>query len=280
MSTISEAFAGGVAVITGAGSGIGAGLARHAAAAGMRVVLSDIATGRVNAVAEDIRATGAEVLAVTTDVTNPAEIQALAETTWNTFGDVRLLINNAGMESVGSIWETSATTWEKLIGLNIMGVVHGVRIFLPRMLGTGKPAHIANLSSIGGLNAMAMQTPYIVSKHAVLAFTECLALEMQAVNAPIHISAILPGPVATRIFEDAPMDGQRGHHAFMSDMLREHGLNADDAAKLILEGIAAGQFWVSCHPEMMADFARRRAASLTALSNPELTARMRQLLGR
>jgi len=128
--------------------------------------------------------------------------------------------------------------------------------------------------------AISLIVPYIVSKHAVLAFTECLALEMQAVNASIHISAILPGPVATRIFEDAPMDGQRGHHAFMSDMLREHGLSGDDAAKLILEGIAAGQFWVSCHPEMMADFARRRAASLAALSNPELTARMRQLLGR
>jgi len=279
MSTIIDAFAGGVAVITGAGSGIGAGLARHAAAAGMRVVLADIATERVQAVAADIRASGAEALAVTTDATDPAAIQALAEQTWNTFGEVRLLINNAGMESVGSIWETSAEHWEQLVRLNIMGVVHGVRSFIPRMISAGTPAWIANLSSVGGLNVMAMQTPYIMSKHAVLAFTECLALEVQAVNAPIHVSAVLPGPVATRIFEDAPADGQRGHHAVMANMLREHGLGGDDAAKLILEGIAAGQFWVSCHPEMMADFARQRATSLNALANPELDERMRSLLG-
>jgi len=280
MSTISEAFADGVAVITGAGSGIGAGLARHAAAAGMRVVLADIATERVEAVADEIRATGAEALAVTVDATNPADIEALAQTTWSTFGEVRLLLNNAGMESVGSIWETSADTWEKLVRLNIMGVVHGVRTFIPRMLAAGQAAYIANLSSVGGLNVMAMQTPYIMSKHAVLAFSECLALEVQAVNAPIHISAVLPGPVATRIFEDAPADGQRGHHEVMANMLREHGQSGDEAAKRILEGIAAGQFWVSCHPEMMAEFARRRAAELTALVNPKLDERMRQLLGK
>jgi len=280
MTAIKDTFAGGVAVITGAGSGIGAGLARHAAAAGMRVVLADIATERVEAVAAEIRANGAEALSVTTDATNPADIEALAETTWNTFGDVRLLINNAGMESVGSIWETTAATWEKLVRLNIMGVVHGVRTFIPRMLAAGKPAHIANISSIGGLNVMAMQTPYIMSKHAVLAFTECLALEMQAVNAPIHISAVLPGPVATRIFEDAPADGQHGHHAVMRNMLREHGQSVDDAAKLILEGIASSQFWVSCHPEMMAEFARRRAGELSDLKNPVLDGRMQELLGK
>jgi len=115
MSILSDAFANEVAVITGAGSGIGAGLARHAAASGMRVVLADIAPDRIKLVAEEIRSTGGTALPVTTDVTDIASLNALAEKTWKTFGDVRLLINNAGMESVGTILDIPTRTWEKVM---------------------------------------------------------------------------------------------------------------------------------------------------------------------
>jgi len=217
-------------------------------------------------------------------VTHADDLNALAEQTWQRFGDVRLLINNAGMESVGNIWEIPASTWEKVVNLNILGVVHGVRAFLPRMLAAGKPASIANLSSVGGLNIMPMQTPYIMSKHAVQAFTEYLAIELKLMDAPVCVSAVLPGPVNTRIFQDAPTNGNAAQsaaqRAMMETMLRDHGLAADEAAGLILQGIAQGKFWVSCHPEMMARFASRRAANLAALAAPEPTDRMRQLAAR
>jgi len=284
MSLSSDTFTGGIAVITGAGSGIGAGLARHAAAAGMRVVLADIATERIGKVADEIRKTGGSALPITTDVTNADDLNALAEKTWQAFGDVRLLINNAGMESVGNLWDIPTSTWEKVVNLNILGVVHGVRAFLPRMLAAGKPASIANLSSVGGLNIMAMQTPYIMSKHAVQAFTECLAIELKLMNAPISVSAVLPGPVSTRIFQDAPknadIEQSAPQRAIMEAMLRDRGLAPDEAAKLILEGIAQGKFWVSCHPEMMAKFAAQRAANLAVLADPEPTRQMRQFAAR
>jgi len=280
MMNLSDVFAGGVAVITGAGSGIGAGLARHAAAAGMRVVLADIAADRIQAVAAEINDSGGTALPITTDVTNADDLNALAGQTWQRFGDVRLLINNAGMECVGNIWEIPISTWEKVVNLNILGVVHGVHAFLPRMLAAGKPASIANLSSVGGLNIMAMQTPYIMSKHAVQAFTESLAIELKLIDAPICVSAVLPGPVNTRIFQDAPTDANAAQsarqRAIMETMLRDRGLAADEAARLILQGIAQGKFWVSCHPEMMARFASQRAATLAALTDPEPSERMRQ----
>jgi len=283
MTTLTSAFSGGVAVITGAGSGIGAGFSRHTAAAGMRVVLADIATDRIQAVAEDIRSAGGTACAITMDATKVADWISLAEQTWEMFGEVRLLINNAGMESVGNIWDIPLTAWEKLINLNVMGVVHGVRAFVPRMIAAGEQAYVANISSVGGLGLIPGQTPYIMSKHAVLAFTECLSLELQLLGAPISVSAVLPGPVSTRIFLDAPTDGKAessaSHRAIMEEMLRTEGLAPDDAAKLILEGIAARRFWVSCHPEMMAEFARRRAATLAELIEPELTDRMRQIVG-
>jgi len=164
----------------------------------------------------------------------------------------------------------------------VLGVVHGVRAFLPRMLAAGQPASIANLSSVGGVSIMAMQTPYIMSKHAVQAFTECLAIELKLIDAPVCVSAVLPGPVTTRIFQDAPQDenAQKSapHRTTMEALLRDRGLAADDAAKLILEGIAERKFWVSCHPEMMARLANERATNLSTLADPAPTERMRRFV--
>ena len=277
-----EAFAGGVAVITGAASGIGEGLARHAAALGMKVVLADIAVERMEQVAADMRAGGGEALSVPTDVTDPAAIDRLAAKTHETWGDVRLLLNNAGIETLGFVWDIPAQLWDKTLAININAVVHGVRAFVPRMLAAGKKAYIANTSSIGGLGIMPVQTSYIMSKHAVLAFSECLSLEMKVKNAPIQVSAILPAQVATRIFEDSRpgTDPMVVHHReVMRAMLKESGISGLEAAQRILSQIAAGQFWVSTHPEVLRDFANMRAEHLAALSTPELAPETRQLLG-
>lgn len=277
-------MAGGVAVITGAGSGIGEGLARNAAARGMKLVLADIAADRVEAVAADLRAAGADALAVPTDVSDAAQLDALADRAYAAFGEVTLLVNNAGIETLGHVWEISAAAWEKTLAINVLGVIQSVRAFAPRMIAAGKPAWIANVGSVGSLGMMPIQTPYMLSKHAILSFSECLALEMELIGAPITVSCVLPGPVASRIFTDAVM-GEQGagagsdkHRAIMADMLRAHGLTPIEAGAIILDGIAAGNFWVPTHPDIADAMAQARAAYLTGERRPILTDEARALL--
>ncbi len=268
-----EQFRGGVAVITGAGSGIGEGLARVAAEQGMRVVVADIAQDRAESVASSIRDQGGEAMAVRVDVSEPDSINALAATTHDTWGDVTLLVNNAGVETLGFSWELSADQWERTLNINIHGAIHGVRAFAPRMIANGKPSWIANTASIGGLGMMPIQTSYILSKHAIISFSECLFLEMQIKQVPITVSAILPGPVATRIFEDGGTSedvGSEQHRAMMHAMLKADGISGYEAAQRIFPQLATGDFWVSTHPEITREFAEGRAAHLLALSKPAL----------
>ena len=279
-----EAFSGGAAVVTGAGSGIGEGIARHAAAIGMRVILADIAVDRAENVAGDIRAAGGEAIAVHTDVTDPTALDRLAEKAYAEFGDITLLVNNAGIETLGFVWEVSIERWEKTLGVNIHGVIHGVRAFAPRMLKSPRQTYIANVSSIGGLGMMPVQTPYILSKHAVLSLTECLYLEMQMQERPVNVSVVLPGPVATRIFDDAngadAADLVASHREMMREMLAIQGIMPLEAGQIILEGIAARQFWVSTHPEITAAMAQARAQHLAGLTVPAMNEQMRSILKR
>lgn len=273
---------GGVAVITGAGSGIGEALARHAAELGMKVVLADIAKDRIDGVAEQIRAAGGEALAVPTDVSEPEALDRLAARTHEHYGDVRLLINNAGIETLGFAWELSAAAWENTLRVNLHGAIHGVRAFAPRMIDAARPAYIANTASIGGLGIMPLQTSYVLSKHALISFSECLHLEMQLKKAPIQVSAILPGPVTTRIFTDSQTGEDpvsASHRQAMMTMLKTQGMAASEAAERILAQLVAGQFWVSTHPEVTAQFAQQRAAHLSALATPSLPAETLSALG-
>jgi NAD(P)-dependent dehydrogenase (short-subunit alcohol dehydrogenase family) len=275
MSKAQEVFKDGVAVITGAGSGIGEGLARQASKLGMKVVLADIAGDRVEALASELRAQGGDALPVITDVSDPAALDRLADLTHSHYGDVRLLINNAGIETLGFSWEIPTSVWEKTLGINIHGAIHGVRAFAPRMLDSGKPAFIANVASIGALGMMPVQTPYILSKHAILAFSECLYLEMQLKKAQVSVSAVLPGPVATRIFQDSktvPDPIVAHHREVMRGMLEQVGITPLEAGTRILEQIATGQFWVSTHPDITAGMAQARAAHLSGLQDPALAA--------
>lgn len=276
-----QQLSGGVAVITGAGSGIGEGLARYAAELGMKVVLADISAERIERVAAEIAAGGGEVLSVPTDVSDPAALDRLADTTYAHFGSVRLLVNNAGVETLGFSWEIPAETWQKTIGINICGVVHGVRAFAPRMIASTEKSFIANTSSVGGLGIMPIQTPYIMSKHAVLAFSECLRMEMQVKQANVQVSVILPGPVATRIFTDSDAASDTVsiyHRKVMQDMLESAGISGDEAARRIMPQIAAGDFWASTHPEMTREYARNRADSLSHLQDPQLSAELMAML--
>jgi NAD(P)-dependent dehydrogenase (short-subunit alcohol dehydrogenase family) len=281
MSLEKEIFSGGVAVITGAGSGIGEGLARYAASLGMKVVLADIATARIEALAAEFNAAGGEALAVTTDVSDPSALDRLAEKTHATYGDVRMLINNAGIETLGYIWEIPAEIWEKTLNINIHGAIHGVRAFAPRMIASDTQCFIANVSSIGGLGMMPIQTSYILSKHAMLSFSECLHLEMQLKKARVQVSAILPGPVATRIFTDSKgvADPLVTHHReVMRGMLEQMGITPLEAAQRIFKQLAAGEFWVSTHPEITQSMAQARADHLSGLTTPAMNAETLALL--
>jgi len=275
-------LAGGTAVVTGAGSGIGEGIARVAASLGMNVVLADVARDRIEQVASDIEAKGAKALPVVTDVTDIAAIERLADAAYDRFGDVRLVVNNAGIETIGFSWEIPDDTWDRLLSINVRGVVHGSRIFARRMLASGSAGYISNVASIGALGMMPTQAPYMMSKHAVLSFTECLYLEMQLKKAPIQVSAVLPAQVATRIFEDAPADRQSGfverQREMMHAMITQIGVTPEEAGRSILDGIAAGQFWVSTHPETTAQIAKGRSDYLASLSHPALAEQARALV--
>ncbi len=274
-----EAFRGGVAVITGAGSGIGEGMARTAARAGATVVLADLALDRAERVAAELRAAGGSAHALAVDTADARSIEQLAASVHARFGDVRLLVNNAGIETIGLAWELSAEAWERIVRINVLGPIHGVRAFAPRMLAAKQRAFIANVASVGAFGMMPVQNPYVMSKHAVLSFTEGLRMEMELVDAPISVSVITPGPVATRIFRDAAITGEgAAHHHHLMQQMVGAGMSGLEAGELILAGIARGDFWVSTHPEMTAGMAKQRAEHLAALATPVLTAGTRALL--
>ena len=282
MTDDEEKFAGGVAVITGAGAGIGSALSRRAAELGMTVVVTDIAASRAETVASDIRAAGGKAEAMVVDVSKPAELDRLAETVFDRHGGVRLLVNNAGIETIGYAWEIPAERWEATLNINLHGVIHGVRAFVPKMLAKGEEAWIANLASIGAFGTMPTQTAYILTKHAVQSFSECLYLELEMVKAPIHVASVIPGMLKTNIFDAAAgvgePEGAARHRKVMHDLMKAHGMDLAEGCQRILEQVAANKFWVSTQPEMTAGVLAGRVAFLRDQAFPELAEQARQLV--
>ncbi|SNS86879.1 hypothetical protein SAMN06295912_12032 [Sphingomonas laterariae] len=282
MTTDRQAFEGGVAVITGAGAGIGSGLARRAGELGMTVVVTDISAERAEAVAGEIKAKGGKAEALVVDVSKPTELDRLAKQVHDQFGDVRLLVNNAGIETIGFTWEIPIERWEATLNINIHGIVHGVRAFAPYMLDAGKPAWIANLASVGAFSVMPTQTAYIMTKHAVQSFSECLYLEMQLKEAPIHVSSIMPGMLKTSIFEASAGQGEPAdastHRKVMHDLMANYGMDLAEGCKVILEQVAEGKFWVSTQPEMTQAAVDGRIQFFRDQAPPFLSEQAKQLL--
>ncbi|PRX99753.1 SDR family NAD(P)-dependent oxidoreductase [Allonocardiopsis opalescens] len=253
MSTAKELFGGGTAVITGAGSGIGAGLARYAARElGMTVVLADVDTAAIAALRAELAADGARALAAGCDVRDPAALEALAERTSAEAGPVTLLVNNAGIEQFGYLWDVPVANWDRLVAVNVSGVFHGIRAFLPRMLAEPRRSWVWNLSSVGGVTAGPLQAPYIMSKHAVLALTECLHQEVELAGHAhhVHVRAVLPGAVASRIFESAGAvdtgdTGAAEEHRAAMLRVKEQAMGPVDAARAFFDQAAAGEFYLS-----------------------------------
>ena len=188
-----------VAVITGAASGIGRGLAERFAAEGMRVVLADVDEGALAELAAALETKGATVLAIKTDVSKPAEVENLAVQTLDTFGAVHILCNNAGVVCSRPIWEHTLADWEWVLGVNLWGVIHGIRAFVPRMLAQDDACHIVNTASILGLVGGSGEGIYKVSKHGVVVLSETLADELAQKEANIQVHVLCPGWVRTGI---------------------------------------------------------------------------------
>ncbi|MER5181557.1 SDR family NAD(P)-dependent oxidoreductase [Streptomyces sp. NPDC002896] len=275
-----QRFNGGTAVVTGAGSGIGEGLVRHLAALGMHVVVADIDADAARGVANDLCAQGASAASYQVDVADADAVEAMAASLLKAHGTVELLVNNAGVENAGLIWEVGADRWNKVMGINVSGVFHGLRAFVPRMIQAGAPATIVNISSVGGVATAPLQAPYIVSKHAVLALTECLHQELALVGAPIQVSVVLPHAVRSQIFaaarRDAPTDNPMANQVF--DALQHANdtvaLSPLEAAEHLLEGVARGDFWVFTHDDLGKASVAARANVLQTLSPPRDPAEM------
>jgi len=282
MTIEAQKFGGGTAVITGAGSGIGAGLARRAGEIGMNVVVADVNAAAARNVAEQIRDAGGRSEAMTVDVSRPEELDRLADEVYARHGSVRLLVNNAGIETLGFAWEIPAERWEATLNINLHGVIHGVRAFVPRMLDSGEECWIGNLASIGSFGMMPTQSAYMVTKHAVQSFSECLFLEMQIKRAPIHVCSVIPGMIRTNIFNAANAEGEPEGagklRKTMHDMMAAYGMDLDEGCRVMMRGMAEGRFWVSSQPEMTAQMLAGRMAFFEQQSDPSMNEETRALV--
>jgi NAD(P)-dependent dehydrogenase (short-subunit alcohol dehydrogenase family) len=248
-------FAGRVAVVTGGASGIGRALARAFVSENMRVVLADVQRPALEAVAEELRAAGGEVVAMATDVSVADDVSALAERAQEEFGAIHVVCHNAGVFAGGLSWEAPLSDYAWVFDVNVWGVIHGVRAFTPLQLAHGDEGHIVITASMAGVTSTPFCAPYTMSKHAVLSLAETLYLELQARSAAIGVSVLCPELVNTRIGDsdrNRPAHRKRGgpSHAereLAEDALRSSthaGVDPDAIAARTLAAIRAGRFYV------------------------------------
>ncbi|MCZ6831252.1 MAG: SDR family NAD(P)-dependent oxidoreductase [Gammaproteobacteria bacterium] len=251
---------GKVCVITGAASGIGAGLAQHAASLGMQVCAADVDTAGLRNLAKTLAGRDQVCDTMLVDVSDADAVAALAASVFSSYGKVNLLFNNAGVLVDGKSWERSEQDWRWNLDVNIMGVVNGIRSFVPRMLAQQEAGRVINTSSVGGLlGGGSFLGPYQASKHAIAAITETLFQELRLEAAPISASCLCPGEVATGIWEsdrlrnesDRPQLGSEGEQQFhdaVAGMVAD-GLTPADFAARVWAGIEANKFWILPQPE-------------------------------
>jgi NAD(P)-dependent dehydrogenase (short-subunit alcohol dehydrogenase family) len=265
-----ESFAGKTAVITGAGSGLGLALARALAKERAQLVLADINAADLAVAERDVCGLGAKATTCVTDVAWTGSVDALAAQARERFGNVHLLFNNAGVAINGPIWEATEADWKWMIGVNVLGVVNGVRSFVPAMIEHGQPAHVVNTASVAGLISPPGFTAYTVTKHAVVAYSEVLYQDLRMANSAVGVSVLCPAYFPTKITDSArnrpaelrnaparePQEENKDA-AQMRQAVEKGRLSADDIARMTLEAILAGRFYILPHPNIKPAIERR-----------------------
>lgn len=296
-------FKGKTAVLTGAGSGFGLECARIGAKLGMNLVLADVQQDALDKAVAEVTALGAQVLPFQLDVSKADQVEAMGAATLARFGAPHLVFNNAGIGAGGLIWENTAKDWEWVIGVNVMGVAHGVRVFTPMMLGAAKKdaayqGHIVNTASMAGLLNAPNMGVYNVSKHAVVSLSETLYQDLQLVTDQVSASVLCPFFVPTGISQshrNRPEEfKQRGIKPTKSQMIGQAmsdkavgsgKVSAADVAQMVFDAVAANQFYIYSHPKAintvqtrLEDVMQARNPTDPFALKPEIGAELRKAL--
>jgi len=279
-------FAGRVAVVTGGASGIGRAMADRFAREGMRIVLADIEQSALDQAQSEMRAAGADVVGVRTDVSDGAQVKALADRALEAFGAVHIICNNAGVASLGApAWEQTEADWRWVIDVNLWGVIHGIRTFVPIMLSQGDEGHVVNTASLAGLFAMPNAGPYHATKFAVVAMTESLYFDLALAKSQIGASVLCPAWVRTRI-----LDADRNRPAHLSaephgpvraalvekfdaafrKRIADEGLEPAFVADKVFEAVRDDQLYIWTHPNLKR-VVSWRSDNIVNERNPDLT---------
>lgn len=253
-------FAGRVAVVTGGASGIGRGMAERFAREGMKVVLADVEADALDQAVVEMAGSGARVIGERCDVANAADVERLADRAYDAFGAVHLLCNNAGVASEAApSWSQTDADWRWVLGVNLFGVIHGVRSFVPRMIAQDAEGHVVNTASLSGLLSMPFGAPYNVSKFGVVALTEALHYELAVTKSKLGASVLCPAWVRTRILDSSrnrpdrfaakaePTIAKAWQAAFRARL--SEGLTPAFVAERVFEAVRARQLYIWTHPE-------------------------------
>ena len=278
-------FQGKTAVLTGAGSGFGLECARIGAKLGMNLVLVDVQQDALDKAESEMKALGVQVLARKVDVSNTEQMQALADAVKARFGAPHFVFNNAGVGSGGLVWENSVADWQWVLGVNLWGVVHGVRLFTPMMLEAAKadPAyqgHIVNTASMAGLLTPPNMGVYNVTKHAVVSLTETLYQDLSLVTDQISASVLCPYFVPTGInnsernrpaamADEKPTKSQLIGQAMSDKAVGSGKVSAADVAQKVFDAVQAGQFYIYSHPHALGNVQQRMEAIVMGKNPPD-----------
>jgi len=280
-----ENFKGKTAVLTGAGSGFGLECARIGAKLGMNLALVDVQQDALDKAAAEMKAQGVQVLARKVDVSNAQAMEQLAADVKAQFGAPHFVFNNAGVGAGGLVWENSVADWEWVLGVNLWGVVHGVRLFTPMMLEAAKadPAyqgHIVNTASMAGLLTPPNMGIYNVSKHAVVSLTETMYQDLQLVSDQVSASVLCPYFVPTGISQshrnrpadlaaEKPTASQLIGQAQSDKAVGSGKVSAADVAQKVFDAVASGQFYIYSHPQALGNVQSRMEAIVMGHNPPD-----------
>lgn len=269
--------AGRVAVITGAGGGFGREFARQAARHGMRLVLVDVERDALDAIADELRESGVTLIAAVVDVAAERPMGQLADRVYAEFGAVNLLMNNAGVGCGGYLWENTAQDWQWVLGVNLLGVAHGIRQFVPRMIAAearDEPGHVVNTASMAGWLSPPLMGVYNASKHAVVTLTETLFHDLRLARSGIGVTLLNPAFVPTGIAqshrnrpaelgETARTQSKSLAQASLEKAVASGRMDAAEVARLTFEAVAAGRFYVFTHPQILPGVTARIESALS-----------------